>query len=140
MTKRGKIAAAALGAAAVFAAISFLWVLKAYPQVIYDLPFDCVWLTYTGHYCAGCGITRAVHHALNGQFYAAWRMNPFLSVVLPLGGVLLVWEGTRRLRGRPSIGLKPWMGWAFLVALVLFTVLRNLPMPPFCYLAPTAVG
>lgn len=140
MTRKGKLVAAILGMAALFAIVFFLWLLKFHPQAVYDLPFDCVWLKYTGYYCAGCGATRALQNVLNGHLYAAFRMNPFMMSVVPLGFLLLIWEGTRKIRKLPSIPLKPWMGWAFLIAVLLFTVLRNLPMAPFCYLAPTPIG
>ncbi|MDD3242918.1 MAG: DUF2752 domain-containing protein [Eubacteriales bacterium] len=134
-----KIAAAALGAAALFVGAGALWVLKTYPQAVYSSGLSCVWYQLTGYYCAGCGITRGLHELLNGHWYAAFRMNPFMFVVIPAACVLAVWEISRILRHRPSIPLKPWMVWTFLALMILFTVLRNLPWEPFCQLAPTQV-
>lgn len=97
----------------------------------------CVLYSLTGYYCAGCGMTRAGHLAVHGHLWAAFRMNPLAFM---LGFLLIVWTamwGFFRLRGRPAPSLPAWVAWAALAAILGFAVLRNLPFPPFCWLAPT---
>ncbi|MEL6496345.1 MAG: DUF2752 domain-containing protein [Cyanobacteria bacterium J06623_7] len=36
-----------------------------------------------GFYCAGCGMFRALHQLLNGNLWAALRLNPLLVMALP---------------------------------------------------------
>jgi hypothetical protein len=87
----------------------------------------CYLYVATGLYCPGCGITRSLHALLHGDLAAAISWNP-LVVVLPLiGGVCLVrrrWMSQR------------WFGPVACSALILFTVLRNIPAWPFLLLAP----
>ncbi|MFZ9970307.1 MAG: DUF2752 domain-containing protein [Bacteroidia bacterium] len=39
--------------------------------------------------CWGCGMTRAVMHAINGEWSQAWAFNRLVIVVLPL--MVLLW-------------------------------------------------
>ena len=36
-----------------------------------------------GFYCAGCGMLRAIHQMLHGNWQAAFRLNPLLVISLP---------------------------------------------------------
>lgn len=97
----------------------------------------CVFHEFTGLYCTGCGITRAFRLLLEGQVYAAFRMNPLAVASLPFaiwyGGVLVV----RLYRGRPLPSMPTWLPWTVVAIVIAYTVARNLPWPPFSWLAPT---
>jgi len=82
----------------------------------------------TGLWCPGCGSTRAFHQLLHGNLIAAFRFNPLAILMLPLAGYLVI-------RGDVST-LKPAGIWALLIAIVMFGVLRNIPVYPFTLLAP----
>jgi hypothetical protein len=86
-------------------------------------PFHCL----TGLYCPGCGSSRTVHFLLRGDIFSAFRMNPLLVVSIPILG-LLCW--------RRDWLYKPWVPWVAFAALVLFAVLRNIPVFPLSFLAP----
>jgi Protein of unknown function (DUF2752) len=93
----------------------------------------------TGHWCPGCGVTRATHQMVTGHPLAALGSN----LMWPLFAALLAgawWSWCRTAQQHP---LPRWplrlsgRTWAVLVAtLVAFTVLRNLPGDPFSALAP----
>ena len=68
----------------------------------------------TGLDCPTCGTLRAVHLLLHGNFRAAYALNPFLFLALPLAGLILV----RPLRRR--IPLLPWFALAILLVWFIF--------------------
>lgn len=43
----------------------------------------CPWWLITGTYCPSCGIQRFLHAILNGRFFDALCLNPFLLISLP---------------------------------------------------------
>ena len=129
-----------LGVVLAFFLLICLGVWFAHMPIEEGIPFypGCVIHRFTGLYCPGCGLTRAVHFALNGHLYAALRMNPLMFVLLPALCVVLALA--RRKRGKPSLYIPTWLVWSIVGALLLFTVLRNIPIEPFLWLAPTYVA
>jgi uncharacterized protein DUF2752 len=95
----------------------------------------------TGLYCPGCGSLRAIHQLLHGNLAAAWAMNPLAVVLLPFlsyelaSEALSVWRG----RGLPQMFLPAAWIWGLCAVIVLFGVVRNLPVHPFDLLAPGAM-
>lgn len=95
----------------------------------------------TGLYCPGCGSLRAIHQLLQGNLQAAWAMNPLTLVLLPFIGYGLASEALLQLRG---LGLpQPMLAGASIYTLcaviILFGILRNIPLYPFGLLAPGAL-
>jgi hypothetical protein len=88
----------------------------------------CILHSMTGWYCPGCGTGRAVAQLAHGHWLTALRLNPVTVLGLPVIGAL--WATGRLDRVRPV-----WI-WTMLAVLVVFGVLRNLPWPPFIWLAP----
>jgi hypothetical protein len=84
----------------------------------------------TGLLCPGCGTLRALHQLTHGNFAAAWGFNPFVVALLPVGLWLAIRELIRLTTGRrlPGIVTRPIFGWALLAGLVLFGILRNVPI------------
>lgn len=98
----------------------------------------CFLHAVTGFSCPGCGTTRALWYLLHGHLLLALGENALSILLLPyvlydLGATL-----TRRWRTISS-QLPPWSVWAVLTAIILFSVLRNVPMSPFTLLAPTDI-
>ncbi len=100
----------------------------------------CSFHVLTGWHCPGCGNTRATHALLHGDPLAAIRQNALFVVGLPF---LLFWA------------FRSWMQWvcpqrvralpfrwrqnythAIVIVVVVFGVLRNIPIAPFTWLAP----
>jgi hypothetical protein len=73
---------------------------------------------------------RALHQLTHGNFAAAWRLNCFVVALLPIG----FWLGTRELiwlatgKRLPGIVTRPIFGWALIAGLVVFGILRNVPV------------
>ncbi|GAA0923819.1 DUF2752 domain-containing protein [Nonomuraea longicatena] len=99
-----------------------------------------LWLTEqafgTGLYCPGCGTLRTIHALAHLDVVAALGLNPLAVAVLPF---LAFWWGrwtVRAWRGRPRrVTLAhPGYVYAFLVVVLVYWVVRNLPFGAF--LAP----
>jgi hypothetical protein len=89
----------------------------------------CPLYSLTGVYCPGCGGLRSAHAFAHGDFLGALQDNA-LAVVAYLGFAVLwtVWV-VRAARGRPlRIDLGPVHLWSLGTLLLVFTVVRNLPL------------
>jgi hypothetical protein len=98
----------------------------------------CPFHALTGLFCPGCGSLRAAHQLLHGHLLAALRLNPLTVVGVPLLAYVGVAHLLERFGGRlrsPRAVPTGWM-WAFVVMLVSFGVVRNLPGRPWDRLAP----
>ena len=100
-------------------------------------PFaPCIIHTLSGFWCAGCGITRALHALVHGDVVRAFGMNPMAMLLLPLGVLAFAWGGGYRPAwAAPIIQFlsKP-MLWVALIP--AYWVARNLPWPMFSWMAP----
>lgn len=100
----------------------------------YD-PSDSVWMpkcmihSLTGLQCPGCGITRALHAALHGNFMEAIHYNLFLVISLPyllavgmVSYVPLLWrrDGLRRV----VLGVP--LAATYVVLFLIWFVVRNI--------------
>lgn len=111
-------------------------------------PFDdrgigCPFYEVTGQWCPGCGSTRAAWLLLHGDIASAARHN--LLFLPALAYVVATWlhtvspAATARLPGfvRRPTEVPATAMWGLVVALVAFTIARNLPVAGF--LAPPAL-
>lgn len=95
----------------------------------------CPVLLVTGFACPLCGGLRGTYELAHLDLAGAWAMNPLWVLLAPLAVALWgVWT-SRRARGLPGPSLPRWSAWAFLVTMLGFGVLRNLP-PLVPYLTP----
>ena len=105
---------------------------QADPYAADSLLPGCPFHALTGLFCPGCGATRAVHALIHGDPLLALRMNLLATLAIPLLPLMLL----RSLRGPDPA--TDWLTDArlWLVLVVAFSVLRNLPLHPFIWLAP----
>lgn len=137
-TKRSVRAALLLGAAAVFAAGA----LYLYFHDPYQYPLPCIIKLLTGLYCPGCGAGRACFSILHGKFFDAFCYNPLLVILLPFAGGYIAargidWAvtGGNHIDGKISIKLLL----ALLIIILVYGILRNIPVFPFSLLAPGGI-
>jgi hypothetical protein len=92
----------------------------------------------TGLACAGCGLTRATHAIIHGDFYRALRYNVLSPFVMLLLGYTWLSLSSSAIRGRAlSFGfLHGRTSTVILVILFAFSIARNIPYPPFTLLFP----
>jgi hypothetical protein len=72
----------------------------------------------------------------------AFAFNPLFVLALPVLipiVILGLFAGLRR-KSPPLRHMPNWLFWSLVVVLVIYTVLRNLPYPPFDTLAPHRLG
>lgn len=99
------------------------------------LPF-CVIRKFTGLDCPGCGMTHALYALLHFQFAKAFRFNPFVfPLVVCLSAIAVIFYRALVTGKYPHLKFRlsfP-VVLAILMAIAVFTVLRNIPFWPFCY-------
>ena len=98
----------------------------------------CAFNALTGYYCPGCGSQRAIHNLLHLNIAGVVSNNfLFLPAVLaiayhylhPLLNNKFGWK-------LPNILYKRYTPWIIFGTVMLFWLLRNLPVYPFSVLAP----
>ena len=97
----------------------------------------CPFYTLTHLYCPGCGSQRAVHALVHGDFSHAVSFNPLLVISL----VYLIIEGVIAFANRSTATIRPlyarlWTPWIVFAIVMIFWILRNIPVYPFSLLAP----
>lgn len=118
-----------------------VYVLAAVPPTDDTLYPKCQLHSATGLHCPGCGTTRALHALFNGRVAQAAAYNVLAFVVLPVLGWSFVRSMRNYLRNKPvrrptSRFRSRVLPWVIFAALLLFAVLRNVPVHPFTLLAP----
>lgn len=86
----------------------------------------CMFHTLTGLQCPGCGSLRSLHALFHGHLRRAFALNPLLFVGGTLAAILIL---VAKLKPNSSINLSnPVILWSALIVVVLFWILRNLPL------------
>lgn len=119
-----------LAAAAGLAACGYVY--AADPSQPGHFP-PCPLKALTGLDCPFCGGLRATHDLLHGNVAAAVDLNALTTLfVLPVALVLLVGWTVQRWRGRPfEVRIPTPVTAAIVVAVLAFTVVRNVPGMPW---------
>lgn len=126
---------AAAGASGIVAGSAGVWYFD--PTTAGFFPV-CPLYSLTGLACPGCGLTRGFHALFHGDVLTALDYNallPFFALLIAFGFVSLVFVAFRG-RRIPVKVLHPNALWVFLVVLLVFGVMRNLPWYPFTVLFP----
>jgi hypothetical protein len=117
-------------------------VLYLFPPVPASIYPPCPFFYITGLYCPGCGSTRCLHALVHGNLYQAAAYNILLLTAIPFllyrGAIFLWYVG----REKPPAGrrLPAWAIYVLFGVLVVFWIARNIPYPPFNWLAPHALS
>jgi hypothetical protein len=60
----------------------FSILLKLFSGIDYLIP--CLWKTFFGFECSGCGVTSSIIEIFKGNFLLAWEKNKITFLVFPL--------------------------------------------------------
>jgi hypothetical protein len=124
--RTGALLAPAAVAAAAAAAVGVVAVVDPNEPGHYP---TCPFLALTGAFCPGCGSLRAVHALAHGDLGLAVSLN--LLAVLAVVPLVVIWlRWVRRSwagASRRSVAPAPAL-WALVAVVVVFAVVRNLPV------------
>lgn len=98
----------------------------------------CPLYALTGFACPGCGLTRGFHALFHGDVAAAMHFNvliPVWAVIFAVSFISLALFAVRG-RGLPINELSPNWLVVFMVVLLVFGIVRNIPAYPFSLLFP----
>jgi hypothetical protein len=99
---------------------------------------SCLFHRFTGLYCPVCGSGRALHAISHFRFLEAISSNALFVAGLAFVIYLLIYEIVfiffKKTIPKPKIGMAGL--WIILGTIMLFWILRNIPVIPFIYLAP----
>jgi hypothetical protein len=98
----------------------------------------CPLLTLTGFACPGCGLTRGFHSLLQGDIIPALDFNLLIPVWAVIFGWVFLSLVVKAVRGHglPMWPTYPRVLWSFLIVLIGFGILRNIPVWPLTILYP----
>jgi len=105
-------------------------VLRAFnPATTWFYP-PCPFRALTGYLCPGCGTLRALHELLNGHLAAAFRLNPLMMLLMPYVGYSGASSALEIVFGRPlpQVFIRPAYIWLVLAIILLYWILRNIPL------------
>jgi len=60
----------------------FSVLLRLFSGIDYLIP--CLWKTFFGFECSGCGVTSSIIEIIKGNFLIAWEINKITFLVFPL--------------------------------------------------------
>jgi hypothetical protein len=122
-------------AVAVAASLLYFYFNPAY----YSFFPKCIFHSITSFHCPGCGSQRAMHHLLHGDVAAAADHNLLMVLSLPfisLSGLVVANNIFRKKKLAQQVFYSPVFAWTVLAVVLLFFILRNVPLRPFSFLAP----
>jgi hypothetical protein len=107
------------------------------PSEVHFFPV-CPLYAMTGFACPGCGLTRGFHALFHGDIPTALHFNAMIPIWAVIFGVAFVSLGLHAIRGRglPVGKMSPHWLWVFMIVLIVFGVVRNVPAYPFTLLFP----
>ncbi|WP_328539310.1 DUF2752 domain-containing protein [Streptomyces sp. NBC_00344] len=89
----------------------------------------CPLLALTGIYCPGCGGLRSAHAVAHGDIVTAFGDNALAVIGYGVFALVMAVWLIRAVRGRPTqVTLRPALWWTIGAVVLVFTVVRNLPM------------
>jgi len=99
----------------------------------------CPFCYLTGFYCPGCGTSRAIYQIVHGNFLYALNLNPLMILSLPFLFYLVMCNlnikiGEKLIFKRRVFTKKFYV--MLIAVIVLYWILRNIPIYPFSILAP----
>lgn len=127
---------AAAGIFTIFGGSFYVWFFNPTTEGIFP---TCPLLSMTGIACPGCGLTRGFHALFHGDFLTALGYNAMLPIFAAVFLYLLIsmFLITACGRGLPMLKIfHPFALSGFLIVMLTFAVLRNLPFYPFTLLYP----
>ncbi|OUZ14809.1 hypothetical protein A5869_001914 [Enterococcus cecorum] len=90
------------------------------------LGIPCPFRTITGWLCPGCGITHMLIALIQLDFHTAYLENPFLLLTLPFLIGEILYQRYLQLTKQVNPRWNQVLLWLYVIALIIFGILRNL--------------
>lgn len=90
------------------------------------LGIPCPFRTITGWLCPGCGITHMSIALIQLDFHTAYLENPFLLLTLPFLIGEILYQRYLQLTKQTNPQWNQVLLWIYVIALIIFGILRNL--------------
>lgn len=90
------------------------------------LGIPCPFRTITGWLCPGCGITHMLIALIHLDFHTAYLENPFLLLTSPFLIVEILYQRYLQLTKQVNPRWNQVLLWLYVIALIIFGILRNL--------------
>ena len=135
MSRHPKLQILIIGIAVIFLSLLYFF----YPAGYGSLHPDCLFHSFTGYFCPGCGAQRAASAILHGKLLKAADLNILFVCSLPLIGwsaFVFTWNSFKAAKLTQRIFYSPFFVKTVLSLVLVFWLLRNLPFYPFSWLAP----
>ena len=115
-----------------------VFIVYSFPPEQYSFYPPCLLYQTTGLHCPGCGGTRCAYALLHGDLAQAAAYNVLVLLFLPYLAFHALNSCWRTMTGHVAFSWRTPTWWPLAVAavLILFAILRNLPVAPFTMLAP----
>jgi len=108
--------------------------------LVIGIKIPCPFYILTGLHCPGCGITRCILSILKLDFYAAFRYNPLVFILLPFIFVYVIYKIYTWLfnkKDKLTYKLEGYPVYILVIILIIYGILRNTSL--FSWLAPTVI-
>ncbi len=98
----------------------------------------CPFHYITGLHCPGCGSQRAIHDMLHLRLFEAIKHNLLIVLVslVLFAKAYALWSKKYAPTYYYNLNEKSWFTYTIVFVVILFWILRNLPITPFSKLAP----
>lgn len=90
------------------------------------LGIPCPFRMITGWLCPGCGITHMLIALIQLDFHTAYFENPFLLLTLPFIIGQIIYQRYLQLTNQTNPQWNQVLLWIYVIALIIFGILRNL--------------
>ena len=90
------------------------------------LGIPCPFRTITGWLCPGCGITHMLIALIQLDFHTAYLENPFLLLTSPFLIGEIIYQRYLQLTKQVNPQWNQVLLWLYVIALIIFGILRNL--------------
>lgn len=90
------------------------------------LGIPCPFRTITGWLCPGCGITHMLIALIHLDFHTAYLENPFLLLTSPFLIGEIIYQRYLQLTKQVNPQWNQVLLWLYVIALIIFGILRNL--------------
>ena len=93
----------------------------------------CPFYVLTGLCCPGCGSQRALHDLLHLKLHDAFKHNALMVLLLPYVVVYFINDSFCMNDKIKRLSYNNYFVWAILIIIILFWILRNIPIFLFHY-------